>query len=45
MDDLGALRLNQPAHDVYGGVVAVEQGRGGNKAQWRLLGVDQSGRR
>ena len=33
VDDLGALRLDQPAHDVDRGVVAVEQARGGDETQ------------
>ena len=33
VDDFGALRLDQPAHDVDGGVVAVEQTGGGNEPQ------------
>ncbi len=32
MDHLGALRLQQASHDVDGGVVAVEQARGGHEA-------------
>jgi gamma-glutamyltranspeptidase / glutathione hydrolase len=32
VDHLGALRLDQPAHDVDGGVVAVEQAGGGDEA-------------
>jgi hypothetical protein len=35
VDDLGALGLDQPAHDVDRGVVAVEQAGGGDESQRR----------
>ncbi len=35
VNDFRALRLDQPAHDVDGGVVAVEQRGGGDEAQRR----------
>ena len=38
VDDFGALRLDQPAHDVDRGVVAVEQAGGGDEAQRAALG-------
>src|SRR5690606_27575691 len=42
--DLGALRLDQPAHDVDRGVVAVEQAGGGDEAQrGRGLGLRGGG--
>ena len=43
VDHFGALRLDQPAHDVDGGVMAVEQAGGGDETQRRgvrLLGGD-----
>ncbi len=42
VDDLGALRLQQPAHDVDGGVVAVEQAAGRHEPD-RVLGHVQVG--
>src|SRR3546814_396322 len=39
VDDFGALRLDQPPHDVDGGVVAVEQAGGGDEAQRGGVGL------
>ena len=41
VDHLGALRLQQPAHDVDRGVVAVEEGRGRDDAN-RCLGAPRA---
>jgi len=38
MNHLGALRLDQAAHDIDRGIVPVEQARGGNEAQRRTFG-------
>ena len=43
VDDFRALRLDQPAHDVDGGVVAVEQAGGGDEAQRRAVFVKRGG--
>ena len=39
VDDFGALRLDQPAHDVDGGIVAIEQAGGSDKPQRRGLAL------
>ncbi len=40
MDHLGALRLQQPAHDVDRGIVAVEEGRRGDDSDGCLHGIE-----
>ena len=43
MDDLGALRLQDAAHDVDRRVVAVKQGRGGDEPHGMLGPVQVTG--
>ena len=43
VDDFAALRLNQAAHDVDRGIVAVKQGGGGYEAQGRQFGRGAGG--